>query len=537
MCSDFERLEICNTPSFVYDLYQKTSVFTSNMKYELTPALEELLLKHDILLQVKYLLTDGVNAKTYFYALCTKDTVKCSNTNSSVFYVWNKKTALWEEHKRSAMEKIYLKEFIENIYMTIYLLIKEMKDESFAISNNKNPKLISTTTDLLSRLLKMKDSAMTQSKIREILHKYIKYVVDPEFIQLINPPGYISVAGKQVVNLKTGEVKERTKTDYFTVEIPVKYDPTAHSKLWDTIINQIMLFDKEKINFLQEILGYCLSGDCQEGKLLMLIGESRAGKSIIINLLELILGNFSTFLNKSLIINTGKASDSPEPFMAELKNKRVGIMNELQQTDVINTTKFKILATNEKYTYRVLNSNDIEKTDSRHVILLASNHKPIFPETDQSIWERLVIINFNARFIDEPKNANEFKVDRKLNIKLRDEKEAILKWLIDGCIRYFEHGKLNIPESSLEALEEYKTMSQDEHELYFSNRLEMTKDDKDRIQVSALYTDYKEWCLQNNVKKITNVAFGEIAFRKNIPKVKNSNHYYTNVKIKEVPFI
>ncbi len=534
---DFERLLICNSPTLLHELAKNTSVFSSNMKYDMTPALEELLYKHDLLLQVQYLLTSNVNSKTYFYALCTKDIVKFPHEDAPHFYIWDKNTALWKQEKRNKMEKMTLKGFIQSIYMTIYLLINEIQNTSFTLSTSKNKKTIATTNELLSCLLKIKDNAISPAKIKEILPNYIDYIVDPDFIRLINRAGYIPVSGKQVVNLRTGEIKERLKTDYFTQEIPVKYNPNAYSELWEKTINQIMLHDKGMIGFLQEVLGYAISGDCQEGKLIMLIGDSRAGKSILINLLESLLGNFSTFLNKSLILNTGKASDAPEPFMAELKNKRVGIMNELQQSDIINPSKFKTLATNEKYTYRVLNSNDIEKTESNHVILLASNHKPVFPETDQSIWERLLIINFKAKFTDEPKSENEFIVDRKLNVKLQSEKEAFLKWLVDGSIRYFKNGKLNIHINSLNALDEYKMMSQDENELYFFHRLEITKDSDDRIQASELYADYKEWCSTNNVKKMSSIAFSEYSSRKKIGKTKSNVYYYTNVKFKEVMFI
>ena len=535
MSGEYEKLEICNSPSLVKQLNEKSIIFTSNMEYDLTPALEQLLHKHNILLQVKYLLTEGVNAKTYFYALCTKDLIKFPDKSSSYFYVWNPENALWEEEKRVYLKNLSLKYLIESIYITIYLIVNEIDDTSVAICKNKNSKLISTTNELKFCLLKMKDAAISIAKIREILHSYIEYVVDPEFSESINPKGYIAVSNRQVVNLKTGEVRERTKTDYFTQEIPVKYNPNSRSNLLDNTINQIMLYDKEKINFLQEILGYSITANCEEGKIFLFIGETRGGKSILMNLLESTLGVFSTFLGKSVLVNTTRTSDLPDPFIAELKNKRVGIINDMGQTDIIHTGKMKNLAENEKYPFRLLFSNKIEKTVSKHVLFITSNHKPIFPETDDSIWQRLVLVEFKAKFVENPEKKDEFKADRKLRSKLEspEEKEAFLKWMIDGAVRYYQTEKLNIPQSSLRILDEYKMFSQDENELYFQSRLRSTEDQSDRIQSAILYSDYKNWCRNNSVKKLSSIGFAELLSEKGVPKIKSNTYYYTNVKFKE----
>ena len=537
MSRTFEHLTICSDPAFARDLFRKGYTEVSDPEYDLTARLEDLLNRHHLLLQVKYLLTTGVSTKSQFYASCTEDIVKFPNKKSKIFYYWDSKTALWVEESREELLSTYLSEVVENVYISIYKAVTLIKDDCYSLTqSNKNKKVISTIEELAPILRKVQIAALTPTKMKQVASKYIKYIVDEKFEQLINPGGYMAVAGKQIVNLKTGEVRSRLKTDYFTQEVPVRYNPNANSELLNTTINQIMLYDKEMIGFLQEFLGYAISGDCQEGKVAMFIGSTRAGKSVALRLLASVLNKFAVSLGKSVLVDGKGGSDAPDPFVAQLKNKRVGIINELRQDDVINTSKFKTLATNEEYSYRMLHSNDVEHTVSKHVIMLASNHRPVLPETDDSIWERLIIIDFKARFTDNPKNENEFKIDRKLLTKLEtnEQKEAFLKWLVDGSIRYFKHGRLIIPQSCLDALEEYKFISQDDTELYFYSRLEVTKDDSDRVQVSLVHEDYKKWCDLNQVKKvISRNAFANFMSKKNVGKVKNNNTYYTYLKLKD----
>ena len=535
MSSEFEYLPICSSPPILK--YLSNACRTATSKRTLSSEIQTVLQQHNLLLQVKHLLMNDVKSKVQLYALCSKDIIKWPSKTATSFYYWNKNTCLWEMNEKNRLENVYLRRIVHNVYMTIATLVdaipknlliqKISTSTKHVITKDKN---ISTLEHLFDCLLDIKSSCTAANKLHEISPVYIEYIVDPNFVNFLNPRGYMAVGENKIVNLRTGEIKDRTYKDYFTQEIQIKYDPNASSDLWNRVVDQTTLSNTEKSRFLQEFFGYCMTGQCDQGKLLMMIGPSRAGKSIFITLLDFILGDFATDIDSSLIVSTGKSSNAPDPFIAELKTKRLGIMNELQQTDVINTKKFKILVTNEKLPYRALYSNQIEKTTSQHVLILASNHKPTFPETDQSIWERLIIVRFEAKFVDNPKREGEFKIDRDLFSKLKNEKEAILKWLIDGAIRFYANGRLIIPEGSLGALDEYKMISEDENENYVRDRLEKTDNNKDRIKTVDLFNDYKKWCNDNGVTKLTKVPFGEFMSKMGFHVKKYGTNYYTHVK-------
>lgn len=105
---------------------------------------------------------------------------------------------------------------------------------------------------------------------------------------------------------------------------------------------------------------------------------------------------------------------------------------------------------------------------------------------------------------------------------------------LESAKKFFKKCEIEIPQSSIEALDEYKSASQDENELYFLKRIEQTYDEKDRIQSSELFADYREWCRENNVKKmLSQTAFSETMVRKGYKKRKNNCYYFLNVKYKE----
>ena len=425
----FEIKEIC-TSDYLIDLLRQ-KVFDSTLKYEIPPSLEKFLQRNNLLVQVKYLFAKSLHTRTYLYYLCSKDDVKFVHENSKTVYIWNPKKMIWEEHNTHHVRHIYLRYVISSIYMSICIAIRNIEEEDPISDSN----LISTKEDLCNCLLKMLEISTLIRNINEILPQYVEYTIDENFSLRLNPAGYIAVKGNKIVDLKTGEVRDRLKTDYFTSELQIKYDPTAVSQLWERTLEQIMLFDKIKIRLLQEVLGYCLSGSCKEEKLIMIIGDNNSAKSFIINILDYILGHFLTGLNSSLLVGRRKIS-----LPKELKNKRIGVITDLEET--IKTDKLKILVSNNKYADNFLHSDFVEKTSLRHVIIVTSNSRPKFSESNLSAWERLLVINFDAKFIEKPKAKNEFQVNRTLFDTLKLEEQAILKWIIDGAVRYYKNEKL-----------------------------------------------------------------------------------------------
>jgi hypothetical protein len=85
-----------------------------------------------------------------------------------------------------------------------------------------------------------------------------------------------------IYNLKTSEFRERIKEDYVTKCLPFDYSPQVN----DTIKNKIMDIllkisnnNKELLEFNLNWLGYCLTGETDEHKFLLLDSKKASGKS------------------------------------------------------------------------------------------------------------------------------------------------------------------------------------------------------------------------------------------------------------------
>ena len=99
------------------------------------------------------------------------------------------------------------------------------------------------------------------------------------------------------VNLVTGEKVEHNYSHYATNKLSFNYDETADCPLWENTLRQIWRDDadfEEKILLLQEYFGYSLARDVSFQVMLWLMGEGDNGKSLILSVVELVVGKHNT---------------------------------------------------------------------------------------------------------------------------------------------------------------------------------------------------------------------------------------------------
>ena len=137
-----------------------------------------------------------------------------------------------------------------------------------------------------------------QSKTtKSILEVLLSKTRDEEFETRLNKiPHLLPIKVGRIVNLKTLEVRERTREDFFSFELSVDYNcnkqdshPNA-SKFFE----EICCGNAELTNYLKRLLGYCLTGETSERSLFIWWGEGMNGKSTVIDILKKILGRICT---------------------------------------------------------------------------------------------------------------------------------------------------------------------------------------------------------------------------------------------------
>ena len=323
-----------------------------------------------------------------------------------------------------------------------------------------------------------------------------------------------------IIDLKTGELLPHDREAYLTKQCPVIYNPDApEPKLWLQFLSDIFGGDPYMLDYIQKCVGYSLTGSTSEQCAFFLFGTGRNGKSTFLEIVRGILGDYATNIQPQTIMVNPKSGNAPSSDIARLKGARLVTSVEPNEGMRLDEGLLKQLTGDDVVTARKMFSEEFEfKPEFK--LWMATNHKPLIRGTDTGIWRRIHLIPFEVQIPPD-------KVDKKLKYKLVKESEGILKWAVQGCIRWQNEG-LSMPQKVLDAVREYQ------HEMdvisAFLDACCMTGEGE--TKASKLYAVYAKWAEEHNEYLMSSTKFGTELKRKGIVK-KNmpDGRYYVGITL------
>ena len=196
------------------------------------------------------------------------------------------------------------------------------------------------------------------------------------------------------------------------------------------------------MRFLQQIAGYCLTGDTREHALFFIYGPGGNGKSVFLNTLNGILADYA----ETAVMDAFAASahDKHSTDIAMLRGARLVSVSETEEGRAWAETRVKQLTGGDKVTARFMRQDNFTFTP-RFKLVIVGNHKPVLTNVDDAAKRRFNIIPFTRK---PP------RPDQQLEEKLKAEWPGILRWMIEGCLDWQANGLVR-PAIVAEATAEY----------------------------------------------------------------------------------
>ncbi len=322
------------------------------------------------------------------------------------------------------------------------------------------------------------------------------------------------------IDLKTGKLIPHNRLDLITKIAPVVYDPNAKCPNWISFLKSIMKNERgeeslELINYLQRIIGYSLTGDTSEQVMFFLYGSGRNGKSTFINTIKEMLGDYASQANSDtfMVRNSERINND----IAALKGSRLVSTVESEKGKKLAESLIKQLTGGETIKARFMHKDFFEYLP-QFKIFFTTNHMPNIDGTDTGIWRRIRLIPFTVTISEEDK-------DKKLPEKLQAELPGILRWAVEGCLKYQKEG-LGLPAEVIAATKQYRT-EMDKLEGFISECC--TIDPSQKTTTKNLWFTYEYWCRDNGEEndKLSKKAF--IASLKE--KMNTEGRYFEQVRI------
>ena len=174
------------------------------------------------------------------------------------------------------------------------------------------------------------------------------------------------------VNLKTGILYPAVREDLITKLTAAPYDPNAECPLWLKFLGEV-LPDPEVVAYVQQLIGYALTGEVIEHSLHILFGTGRNGKGVFTNTIVKMLGDYGDVTDPETFLARKEAAHPTN--IADLHGKRLVASSETDSGRRLNEATVKNLTGGDIVKARRMREDPWSYIPTA-TMLLATNHLP-----------------------------------------------------------------------------------------------------------------------------------------------------------------
>jgi len=365
---------------------------------------------------------------------CYKDQFICASIQGGIWYQykkhrWNETDSGTELRGKLTHHKglygLYARKLSDVNYQ---LSTMSIDDARHPVLKKKSDKIYKVMTGILK---KQGDKIM-----RESCHLF--YV--NKFIINLDMNTNLLCCSNGIVDFSTNTFREGVPEDYTQkcTHIPYAHSSTLSKKL----VNEVTTFmdqlfpDKELCEYMWEHASSVLVGANKNQSFNIYIGCGRNGKSKFVELMSLMLGDYTATVPVSLITKPRVNIGGVSPEVAGLVGVRYAVMQESSVNDRINEGMMKELTGGDKVQCRAL-YKDTFAYKPQFKLVMPTNNLPEMVSKDNGSWRRIKACEFKTEFNENPDSTNKYEVlvDKNLDSKFGSWKSVFLSLLVDRAYK------------------------------------------------------------------------------------------------------
>jgi len=201
---------------------------------------------------------------------------------------------------------------------------------------------------------------MTKSKAaKDCLPQIHTRLMCDKWTERLNKKRDILPVANGVLNLRDGTLRPYEREDYLTLKLPIDYYNDADTSKQDKFFCDVLRDNADDIEYIHYFLGYCLTGETALQKLLVLEGslDGANGKSVLLECLANVLGNFYATMNRKVFKNTDSVNNDS---LYDAEYARVACVPEMNKSADIDEGLVKTITGQDKFVVAAKYKNNKE---------------------------------------------------------------------------------------------------------------------------------------------------------------------------------
>ena len=437
-----------------------------------------------------------------------RDHYKCSDFKYNIWYRWM--GHIWKRTDQGVDLQLKLSKDIAKVFDDASRDIKdEMETDGLtscsASSGKEDCKVCqycqkeTQRIGLMKMYLRMKTTGFKSNVMRECRELFF----DEQFSKKLDTNKDLISFNNGVLDLITFDFRPGKQEDCISFSTGIDYDPDRphyEYPAWPKVekfIQQVLPKREVREYFVKHLASNLFGGNTAQ-KFHILTGSGSNGKSMIMNLMAKVLGDYACTVPISLFTQKRKSSGSAAPEVARLRGRRFVTMQEPDEAIALNTGLMKEISSGEK-----MYARDLFESGSEFEVLakfhLACNEKPKVNTVDGGTWRRMVVINFLSKFVINPTAPNEFPLDESIQFSVNSTEWAtpFLSYLVHVLKEGQGLRKLVTPPEVLEYTSDYRNEN-DAIAKFISEKIVASTEEVDSVEKAALRRAFKTWKEEND---------------------------------------
>ena len=377
----------------------------------------------------------------------------------------------------------------------------------------------------LKKLVKIEESLYQSGFKDSVMKDCIGIFYEEDFSQKLNANQYLIGFNNGIIDLHapcTGADGKESKTVKFRKAEPsdfvtfmagrystkncdpidyVEYNPLdkeqrdIHAEI-DDFMEKV--FPKPELRaYMWRKLASCLEGANKEQTYETWIGVGGNGKSKLVDLMSMALGDYASGLSSTAMTRKRPESGAANPDIMAIRNKRFIYMAEPDDREPLNTSRMKQFTGEDDVEARGL-FEDQTKFKITGKIFMLCNAFPAINTMDRGTWRRVRAVPFEAKFVDpgvdevKPKE-HIYPQDKELDTKMRSWRTLFMSRLVHIYkTEYLHNGLGKVPAIIMQESCKYQE-SFDSVAKFMNARIREIKKGGYEAKIKDIFRVYKNW--------------------------------------------
>ena len=378
-----------------------------------------------------------------------RDLYVCVSIKSNIWYRY--KNHRWEEIDSGTTLRMAISVELRDIYsIKMQKLIRQQVSLKNTESEENATKLKSVQNrmniiqDIIQRLSKTNDKKNIMTEAKELFF-------DSTFLQKLDNNPNLLCFSNGIIDFKTKEFRHGKPEDYLSkcTNIPfVPLDAVKQKGIIDEIKEfMCKLFPSQELHdYMWDFLASTLIGNNTSQTFNMFIGIGANGKSVLITLMEHVLGEYKGDVPLTLLTQQRTKIGGLSPELVQLKGTRFAVMQEPSKGDKINEGIMKQVTGGDPIQARAPYMPQMVNYVPQFKLVVCSNTFMEICSQDHGTRRRIRVVDFESLFTENPVQGDpdkpyQFKLDKKIKDKFEIWKTVFAAMLVEHA--YKTNGNVN----------------------------------------------------------------------------------------------